>query len=71
VLNIKDDIEVKLIKLIILLLKNMIKNDIKDPLILPKFSMVISWILDPFKYCKTEHVLNNWLATNNISDKLQ
>lgn len=62
-LNIKDDIEVKLIKPITSLLKNMIKNEIKDPLVLSKFSTVISSISDPFKYCKTEHVLNNWLAT--------
>jgi len=71
VLNIKDDIEVKLIKPITSLLKNIIKNEIKDPLVLSKFSTVISSISDPFKYCKTEHVLNNWLATNDLSDKLQ
>lgn len=71
VLNIKDDIEVKLIKPITSLLKNMIKNEIKDPLVLSKCSTIISSISNPFKYCKTGHVLKNWLATNDLSDKLQ
>lgn len=72
VLNIKDNIEVKLIKPIVSLLKNIIKNEIKDPLILSKFCTVISAISDPFKFCQTEHSLNNWLATNDfISDKFQ
>lgn len=61
-MSIKDNIEVKLIKSITSSLENIIKNEVKDPLILSKFSTIISVISNLFKFCKTEHVLNNWLA---------
>lgn len=66
VLNVQNDIEVKIIKPIISLLENIIKNEIKDPLTLSKFSTVTSAISDPFKFCRTEHFLNVWLTDNDL-----
>jgi len=72
VLNVQNDIEDKIIKPIISLLENIIQNEIKDSLTLSKFSMVTLAISDPFKFCRTEHFLNNWLTNNGLlCDKLQ
>jgi len=66
VLNVQNDIEVKIIKPIISLLENIIQNEIKDPLTLSKFTTVTSAISDPFKFCRTEHFLNVWLTSNAL-----
>jgi len=71
-LNVQNDIEVKITKPIITLLENIIPNRIKDPLTLSMLSIVTSAISDPFKFCRTEHFLDNWLTANDLlCDKLE
>lgn len=71
VLNIKNDIEEKIIRPITTLLES-IQIEIKDPLIRSQFSAVTLAISDTFKFCKTENLLNNWLTSNDfIRDQFQ
>lgn len=66
IINIQNDIEKNIIKPIISLLDGVIKNEIVDNLILSKYSKITLAILDPFKLCKTEYLLNKCLTTNEL-----
>lgn len=68
--NIQNDIEKKIINSIVNLLKGVIQKELQEPILLSKMSKVILGISDLFKLCKTEHLLNNWLKSNElISDE--
>lgn len=62
VIKIQNDIEIKIIKPITSLLEGIIQKEILDPVILSKFSKITSAILDSFKLCKTEYLLNKCLT---------
>jgi len=66
VVNIQDDIINKIINPITELIKGTIENEIKDTIILSTFSKLTLAISDIFKFCKTEHLLNNWLKNNEL-----
>ncbi|KAF0713177.1 C2H2-type domain-containing protein [Aphis craccivora] len=66
VVNIQDDIINKIINPITELIKGTIENEIKDTIILSTFSKLTLAISDIFKFCNTEHLLNNWLKNNEL-----
>jgi len=66
VVNIQDDIINKIINPITELIKGTIENEIKDAILLSTFSKLTLAISDIFKFCKTEHLLNNWLKNNEL-----
>ncbi|KAL4083604.1 hypothetical protein QTP88_028920 [Uroleucon formosanum] len=66
VVNIQDDIISKIINAITELIKGTIENEIKDTIILSTFFKLTLAISDIFKFCKTEHLLNNWLKNNEL-----
>jgi len=68
--NIQIDIENNILNPITNLLKGVIQKEIQEPLLLSKFTKVVLGISDLFKFCKTEHLLNNCFESNElISDE--
>lgn len=69
ILNIQKNIAENIIKPIATILDNIVKINIKDPMLLLEFSNVTSVISNPFKLCNYEYLLNKWLTKNNFCYK--
>lgn len=71
ILNIQKNIAGNIIKPIATILDNIVKINIKDPMLLLEFSNVTSVISNPFKLCNSEYLLNKWLTENNFATNIQ
>jgi len=66
VVNIQKEFSQSLFKPIADLLKNVVNDLIKDPLLQSSFHTIISAIYTPFKLCNSEYMLDKWLKNNNL-----
>lgn len=68
--NIQTGIINKIIKPIVSMLKNVVDDEIKEPIKVAKFHRIASVIENPFLYCNTEYRLVNWLIKNELLFKI-
>lgn len=71
VTNIQKNITEKIIKPITVILENIIKTNIRVPMLMLKFNRVTSIMSDPFKLCSSEYLLNKWLIENDFATSIE
>lgn len=71
VLYIQSGMTENILKPIASILKNMVKINISEPILVSTFNRLEGLIVNPFNYCSTEYHLNNWLISNNLLCKVQ
>jgi len=67
--DIQRGIEESLIKPMVNLLNEFLKDTIKMPAMLSQFNKITSILSNPFEWCNSEYKLNNWLSENNLYEE--
>ncbi|CAI6376942.1 unnamed protein product [Macrosiphum euphorbiae] len=67
--DIQRGIEESLIKPLVNLLNDFLKDTIELPAILSQFNKITSILSNPFEWCNSEYKLNNWLSENNLYEE--
>jgi len=70
IVNIQVGIVEKILTPIVSMLKKVVEDEIKEPILLSKFHRVASVIENTFLYCSTEYRLLDWLINNEFLSKI-
>lgn len=70
IINIQGGIVEKILTPIVSILKKVVEDEIKEPILLSKFHRVTSVIENTFLYCSTEYRLLDWLFNNEYLSKI-
>eukprot|EP00102_Acyrthosiphon_pisum_P013497 XP_008183097.1 PREDICTED: uncharacterized protein LOC103309442 [Acyrthosiphon pisum] len=70
IVNIQVGIVEKILTPIVSMLKKVVGDEIKEPILLSKFHRVASVIENTFLYCSTEYRLLDWLINNEFLSKI-